>query len=67
MSERNEDQRENVCMNKGRVTKNIMQYGKHINNLVELGKMEKTMSAARDMMNRGIEPNVTTFTILIKG
>ena len=25
------------------------------------------MSVARDMMNRGIEPNVKTFTTLIKG
>ena len=57
MSERNEDQRYNVCMKK-----NI-----RINNLVELGNMEKAMSAARDMMNRGIEPDVTTFTTLIKG
>ena len=65
MSERNADQRENVCVKKGRVTKNVMQYGKHINNFVEQGEMEKAMSAARDMMNRGIEPNVMTFTTLI--
>ena len=62
MSERNEDQRENVCMKKSVISKNV-----HINNLVKQGKMEKAMSAARDMMNRGIEPNVTTFTTLIKG
>ena len=47
MSERNEERRENVCMKKS----------KHINNLVEVGEMEKAMSAARDMMNRGIEPD----------
>ena len=40
---------------------------KHINNLVEDGKMEKAMSAARDMMNLGIEPNEITFNTLIKG
>jgi pentatricopeptide repeat protein len=39
----------------------------HINNLVELGKMEKAMSVARDMMNRGVEPSVITFNTLIKG
>ena len=43
------------------------QWNKHINNLVEDGKMEKAMSAARDMMNLGVEPNVITFTTLIKG
>ena len=29
--------------------------------------MEKAMSAARDMMNLGIEPDVVTFNTLIKG
>ena len=43
------------------------QWNMHINNLVEDGKMEKAMSAARDMMNLGVEPNVRTFTTLIKG
>ena len=39
MSEKNEDQIQNVCMKKN----------KHINNLVEQGEMEKAMSAARDI------------------
>ena len=43
------------------------QWGKHINNLVEAGKMEKAMKCTRDMMNLGIEPNVITFNTLIKG
>ena len=42
-------------------------WNKHINNLVEKGLMENAMSAARDMMNLGIEPNVITFNTLIKG
>ena len=46
-----------MCRNKSVIPKNV-----HINNLVEQGKMEKAMSAARDMMNLGIEPNVITFT-----
>ena len=62
MSERNGDSRENVCRNKSVIPKNV-----HINNLVQQGKMEKAMSVARDMMNRGIEPNAITFTTLIKG
>ena len=67
MCERNEDRRENVCVKKSFISKNVFGWSKHINNLVEKGEMEKAMSAARDMMNRGIEPNVTTFTTLIKG
>ena len=43
------------------------QWNMHINNLVERGDMENAMSAARDMMNLGIEPNVITFNTLIKG
>ena len=31
------------------------EWNKHINNLVERGEMENAMSAARDMMNLGIE------------
>ena len=67
MSKRNEDQRENVCRNKSAIPMNMFEWSKHIDNLVELGKMEKAMSAARDMMNRGIEPDVAMFTTLIKG
>ena len=33
---------------------NKFQWTKHINNLVEQGKMEKAMDAARCMMNLGI-------------
>ena len=43
------------------------QWNMHINNLVKQGKMEKAMNTARDMMNLGIEPDVTMFTTLIKG
>ena len=43
------------------------QWNMHINNCVEEGQMEKAMSAARDMMNHGIEPSVVTFNTLIKG
>ena len=46
---------------------NMFEWNKHINNLVEVGEMEKAMSAARDMMNRGIEPTAATFNTLIKG
>ena len=35
--------------------------------MVEKGQMEWAMQAARDMMNLGIEPDVVTFTTLIKG
>ena len=67
LGERNEDRRQNVCMEKTFISNNVFEWSKHIDNLVEQGKMEKAMSAARDMMNRGIEPDVTTFTTLIKG
>ena len=43
------------------------QWNMHINNLVEQGLMDKAMSAARDMMNLGIEPDVIMFNTLIKG
>ena len=43
------------------------QWTKYINNLTEEGEMERAMSAARVMMNLGIEPNVITFNTLIKG
>ena len=43
------------------------QWNMHINNMVEKGLMERAMSAARDMMNLGIEPDVITFSTLIKG
>ena len=67
MSERNEDRRQNVCLEKRSITKHVFEWNKHINNLVEVGEMEKAMSAARDMMNSGIEPSVVTFNTLIKG
>ena len=41
-------------------------WNKHINNLVEQGKMENAMSAARDMMNLGVEPSVVTFNRLVR-
>ena len=50
--EMSEDQRQIVCMEKRGITKHVFEWNKHINNLVEQGKMEKAMSAARDMMNR---------------
>ena len=66
MTERDESGREIVYIS-GRATPNIFQWNKHINNLVEQGQIEKAMSAARDMMNLGIEPDVRTFNTLIKG
>ena len=65
MVERDERGREIVYVS-GKDIPTKFQWNKHINNLVEKGKMEKAMSAARDMMNR-IEPNVITFNTLIKG
>ena len=67
MSERDESGREIVYVVDEKYVPCTKQWSKHINNCVENGSMEKAMSAARDMMNRGIEPNVTTFTTLIKG
>ena len=64
MVERDERGREIAYVNR---IPNTFQWTKHINNLVEQGKMEKAMSAARDMMNLGIEPDVITFNTLIKG
>ena len=46
---------------------NTPKWNKHINNMVEQGKMEIAMRVARDMMNLGLEPDVITFTTLIKG
>ena len=60
MVERDEFGREIVYVS-GKDIPSRPQWNKHINNLVEDGKMEKAMSAARDMMNLGIEPNVVTF------
>ena len=67
MIERDERGREIVYVVDEKYVPRIPQWGKHINNLVEQGKMEKAMSAARDMMNLGIEPSVVTFNTLIKG
>ena len=61
MVERDEFGREIVYVS-GKDIPSRPQWTKHINNLVEDGKMEKAMSAARDMMNLGIEPSVVTFT-----
>ena len=66
MVERDEFGREIVYVS-GKDIPNKFKWNKHINNLVEQGKMEKAMNAARDMMNLGVEPNVITFTTLIKG
>ena len=67
MVERDERGREIVYVVDEKYVPNTPQWNKHINNLVEAGEMEKAMSAARDMMNLGIEPDVVTFTTLIKG
>ena len=64
MVERDERGREIVYVDE-KCVPNTYKWNKHINNLVEVGEMEKAMSAARDMMNRGIAPNVATFTTLI--
>ena len=66
MVERDEFGREIVYVS-GKDIPSRPQWNKHINNCVEEGNMEKAMSAARDMMNLGVEPNVITFTTLIKG
>ena len=66
MIERDEFGREIVYVS-GKDIPNKFKWTKHINNCVEEGHMEKAMSAARDMMNLGVEPNVITFTTLIKG
>ena len=63
MSERDERGREIVYVDRIPCTP---QWNKHIYNCVEAGQMEKAMSAARDMMNLGIEPSVITFNSLIK-
>ena len=55
MVERDEFGREIVYVS-GKDIPSRPKWNKHINNLVEDGKMEKAMSAARDMMNLGIEP-----------
>ena len=62
--ERDDKGREIVFVNR---IPSTPKWSKHINNCVEDGKMEKAMSAARDMMNLGIEPDVVTFNTLIKG
>ena len=67
MIERDERGREIVYVIDEKYVPNTFKWNKHINNLVEKGKMERAMSAARDMMNLGIEPDVRTFTTLIKG
>ena len=64
--ERDERGREIVYVS-GKDVPNIFEWSKHINNCVEEGQIEKAMNVARDMMNLGIEPNVRTFTTLIKG
>ena len=64
--ERDEFGREIVYVS-GKDIPNKFKWTKHIHNLVENGCMEKAMNAARDMMNLGIEPDVITFTTLIKG
>ena len=51
MVERDESGREIVYVS-GKDIPCIPQWNKHINNLVEQGKMERVMSAARDMMNK---------------
>ena len=66
MVERDERGREIVYVDEKYVP-TTPQWNKHINNLVEQGKMERAMRVARDMMNLGIEPNVRTFNTLIKG
>jgi len=64
--ERDERGKEIVYVNEKYVPNKFM-WSKHINNLVEQGKIEAAMKAARDMMNLGIEPDVVTFTTLING
>ena len=66
MIERDERGREILYVDEKYVP-NKFEWSKHINTLVEKGKMEEAMSAARDMMNLGIEPDVITFNTLIKG
>ena len=66
MIERDEFGREIVYVS-GKDIPSRPKWNKHINNLVEQGLMEKAMSAARDMMNLGVEPDVRTFNTLIKG
>ena len=56
MVERDERLREVVYVVDEKYVPCTPQWGKHINNLVEQGKMEKAMRAARDMMNLGIVP-----------
>ena len=67
MVERDEREREIVYVVDQKYVPCTPQWNMHINNLVEEEKMEKAMSAARDMMNHGIEPSVVTFNTLIKG
>ena len=67
MIERDERGREIVYVDGEKSVPNKFQWTKHINNLVEKGQMEKAMRATRDMMNLGIEPDVITFSTLIKG
>ena len=64
MVERDERGREIVYAVDAKYVVCVPQWNMHINNLVEQGQMEKAMSAARDMMNLGIEPNVITFNTL---
>ena len=63
MSERGRD----IVYVSGKDVPTRPQWNKHINNCVESGEIENAMSAARDMMNLGIEPTVITFNTLIKG
>ena len=67
MVERDERGREIVYVVDEKYVPNVFKWTKHINNCVEDGHMEAAMSAARDMMNLGIEPGVITFNTLIKG
>ena len=66
MVERDERGREIVYVS-GKDLPTKHEWTKHINNIVERGEMEIAMRVARDMMNLGIEPDVVTFTTLIKG
>ena len=65
MIERDERGRDIVYVDKKYVP-DRPKWNKHINNCVEEGNMEDAMSAARDMMNLGVEPSVVTFNRLVR-
>ena len=50
-----------------KIAPNIKEWGKHIKNLCDQGKMEKAHGCIKDMMRHGMEPNVQIFTTLING